>query len=74
MPIFVQLVTFESSSGMFDEKKDTRRVNEVLTQLQNKGAKIINIGSSVGGKGDAMTSSLAAVYLITYEATGVINI
>ena len=73
MPIFVQLVTFSSSGGKFDERKDTRRVNEVLTELQSKGARIINITPSVGGKGDAVLGSVSALYLITYEASGAIN-
>jgi len=71
VPTFIQLVTFTSVGGKFNEKKDTHKVNEVLTKLQNKGAKIMSITPSVGGIGSAgplVSSSIAAVYVITYEA------
>ena len=69
MPIFVQLVTFSSGGGKFDEKKDTRKINEVLAKLQDSGAEIRGITSSIGGMGSGMgVGSVSAVYVITYEA------
>ena len=70
MPKFVQLVTFESSSGKFNEEKDTKRINKVLEELQRNKATIISVTPSVGG---GMTNT-AAVYVILYEANTPINI
>lgn len=64
MAVFVQLVTFSSKGGQFDEMKDTERINGFLAVLQNEGAKIISVTPAVGGKMEA----IAAVYVITYEA------
>lgn len=64
MPIFVQLVTFSSSGGKFDERKDTDRINQFLLTLQQNHARIISVIPSVGGS----MGSTAAVYVITYEA------
>ena len=63
MPVFVQMLSFRSSRQDFDEKKDTERINEVLKDLQEKGARIIDVKVNLAG-----TISTAAVYLITYEA------
>ncbi len=63
MPVFVQMLSFRSSRQDFDEKKDTERINEVLKELQEKGARIIDVKVNLAG-----TISTAAVYLITYEA------
>ncbi|MFH0769258.1 MAG: hypothetical protein V1932_06805 [Chloroflexota bacterium] len=69
MAVFVQLCTF-SSAGKFDEKKDTHKINEVLTKLQNNGAKIMSITPSMGSMGmGTLGSNIAAVYVITYEAS-----
>ncbi len=62
MGIFVQLVTFSSSRGRFDEIKDTDRINQFLSILQENGARIISVIPSIGGS----TSDTAAVYVITY--------
>ena len=64
MAKFVQLVTFRSSSTKFDERKDTRRINEFLVKLQNNGATVINVIPSIGGD----IGNVAAVYVIIYEA------
>ena len=71
MSMFVQLASFRSTGGLFDEKKDSRRINEILRELREKGAKITGINVSIGGSGGGNTS---AVYLITYEASTPINI
>ncbi len=63
MPVFVQMLSFRSSRQDFDEKKDTERINEVLKELQEKGARIIDVKVNLAG-----TISTAAVYLITYDA------
>ena len=57
------MLSFRSSRQDFDEKKDTERINEVLKELQEKGARIIDVKVNLAG-----TISTAAVYLITYEA------
>ena len=61
MPIFIQLVTFSSSTGKFNADGDTQAINEVLQRLQDKGARIISIVPQIGG-------ATSAVYTITYEA------
>lgn len=63
MPVFVQMLSFRSSRQDFDEVKDTERINEVLKELQDKGARIIDVKVNLAG-----TISTAAVYLITYES------
>ncbi len=71
MSIFVQLASFQSISGKFDEKKDSQRINEILSKLREKGAKIEGISASIGGSGGA---NATAIYLITYEANASIEI
>ena len=71
MKTYVQLASFQSISGKFDEQKDSRRINEILGKLQDRGAKIIGIRASAGGSG---TSNVTAVYLISYEANEPIEI
>ena len=71
MRTFVQLASFSSSSGKFDEKKDSQSINKTLGKLQDYGAKITGISGSIGGSG---TTNTAAVYLITYEANDPIEI
>ena len=70
MPIFVQLVTFSTGGGKFDEKKDTRKINEVLAKLQDNGAEITDVTPAIGG----MPINAPAVYVITYEAAAPIAI
>ena len=70
MAKFVQLVTFETSSGKFNAEKDTKSINIVLEELQRNKATIISVTLSVGG---GMTNT-AAVYVILYEANTPINI
>ena len=59
MPTFVQMLSFYSARQRFDEKKDTGRLNEVMKELQEKGAKLLDKVSLAGN---------AAVYVITYQA------
>jgi hypothetical protein len=69
MPVFVQMLSFRSSRQDFNETKDTERINEVLKELQEKGARIIDVKVNLAG-----TISTAAIYLITYEADSPINL
>jgi hypothetical protein len=69
MPVFVQMLSFRSSRQDFNEIKDTERINEVLKELQEKGARIIDVKVNLAG-----TISTAAVYLITYEADSPISL
>ena len=71
MSMFVQLATFSSFSGEFDEKKDSQRINEILRKLQDKGARIVGISTSISRSSGA---NATAVYLITYEANDPIEI
>ena len=71
MSMFVQLAACSSSSGKFDEKKDSQHINEVLSKLRDRGGQIFGITASVGGSGNTYTS---AIYLITYEASYPIEI
>jgi len=65
MPIFVRLTCFHSGGGQFDAKKDNRAINQVLQELQDKGARIISITPALGG---GSLQGIAASYTITYEA------
>ncbi len=69
MPVFVQMLSFRSSRQDFNETKDTERINEVLKELQEKGARIIDVKVNLAG-----TISTAAIYLITYEADSPIRL
>jgi hypothetical protein len=69
MPVFVQMLSFRSSRQDFNETKDTERINEVLKELQEKGARIIDVKVNLAG-----TISTAAIYLITYEADSPISL
>jgi len=69
MPVFVQMLSFRSSRQDFNETKDTERINEVLKELQEKGARILDVKVNLAG-----TISTAAIYLITYEADSPISL
>ena len=56
MPVFVQMLSFMAHRQL-DEKKDTKRINEVMKELQDKGAKILDVKLALG---------INAVYLIKY--------
>jgi len=60
MPIFVQLASFSTSKGKFDQKKDTKRLNEIMEKLQHEGARILDVKVTL--------SVGSAVYLVTYES------
>ncbi len=65
MPVFVRLVSAHSGGGQFDTKKDSRVINQVLQELQDKGARNISITPALGG---GTLQGIAAIYTITYEA------
>ncbi len=69
MPVFVQMLSFRSSRQDFNETKDTERINEVLKELQEKGARIIDVKVNLAG-----TINTAAIYLITYDADSPISL
>jgi tagatose-1,6-bisphosphate aldolase len=69
MPVFVQILSFRSQRQDFNERKDTETINSALKELQEKGARIIDVKVNLAG-----TISTAAVYLITYEADAPITI
>lgn len=65
MPIFARLISFNTGGGTFNARKDSRAINEVLRELQDKGARIISITPAIGG---ATFQGINATYTITYEA------
>jgi predicted CoA-binding protein len=65
MPVFVRVVSFSTFGGKFDASKDSRVINQVLQELQNKGARIINVCPAIGG---GILHGIAATYTITYES------
>ncbi len=66
MPIFVRLLSFHSGGGQFDTRKDSQAINEVLQELQDKGARILSITPAIGG---GTLQGIAAIYTIIYEAS-----
>jgi hypothetical protein len=71
MQTFVQLVV----TGKIDSKKDTKHINDVLTQLQANGAVIKNVSLSAASSGSALqTRGDFALYVITYEADASIDL
>ena len=70
MPVFVRLVSIHSGGGQFNAKKDSRAINQVLQELQDKGVRILSITPAIGG---ATLQGIAAVYTITYEASSQIE-
>ncbi len=69
MPTFVQMLSFFSARGHFDEKKDTGRLNEALKALQEKGAKILDVKVRL-----QYFNAAVAMYLITYESQAPLDI
>ena len=65
MPVFVQVLTFRAVRR-FDESEDTKRINDVMKELQAKGAKILDVKV-------ALEAGITAVYIITYEANNPIS-
>jgi len=66
MPIFVQLWSTSSVSGTFNWKKDTKQLNDILSKLQEKGARIIDVKASMGMKEGGIRATIT--YVILYEA------
>ena len=65
MALFVQVVAFHGART----KKDTEVLNNILSTLQNNGAKIVRVShSGAGGSMFLGASSSLFVYLITYES------
>jgi len=65
MPVFVRLISFNTGGGTFNARKDSRAINQVLQELQDKGGRIISITPAIGG---AFFQGINATYTITYEA------
>jgi hypothetical protein len=72
MPTFVQILNFTSVTGMFNEAKDTQKVNKTLEHLQSKGARILDIKSTIAFQEatEHSTAPVAAIHTVTilYEA------
>ncbi len=66
MALFVQVVAFHGAKT----KKDTEILNNVLSTLQNNGAKIVRVSHS----GAANLGGFLFVYLITYESSQPLSI
>jgi hypothetical protein len=72
LPSFVRIVSFETHGGRFDDRKDSTAINDVLSDLQSKGATIKEV--------EHMTSYSVhnkltiALYLIQYEAATSIDV
>ena len=62
MAVFVQVVALHGAKT----KDDTEILNDVLSTIQNSGAKIVRVSHS--GVGGSLSASLF-VYLITYESS-----
>ena len=61
MPTFIQLAVFSALKGGFDQKKDTKTLNEIMKKLQNEGARILDVKTTL--------SVGFAVYTITYDSS-----
>ena len=70
MPVFVRLVSFNTGGGTFNAKKDSQTINQALRELQDKGARIIDITPAIGG---AFFQGINATYTVTYEASSPIE-
>ena len=70
IPKFLRMVEFISKTGEFDTKVDSEIVNEVLAQLQEEGADIIDIKGTVSRSADRSTN----IVYIVYDATAPIEI
>ena len=64
MPVYIALWATDTMLGIFNTKKDTEKLNEILELIQSKGGKILDVKVSSGGK----ENKVSAVYLILYEA------
>jgi len=70
MPVFVQLWCTCSISGLFDWKKDTKQLNDMLKKLQERGARIIDVKATM----TTSEESPVITYVIIYEAPAPIEI
>jgi hypothetical protein len=71
MPTFIEILTFTSVTGIFDDAKDSKKVNKTLAHLQSKGARIIDIKTAVAAREETEdTSPIAFTKTVTiiYEA------
>ena len=53
---FVQLVTFYSVAGKFDETRDTQRLNDVLKIIQDNKATVISVVPSMAAAASAVSA------------------
>ena len=71
MAFFVQLASFTCIGDHFDEDKDTKRLNAILSKLQSNGARVVSVTHALGGSGSGTMLSgqkTLAVYVVSYEA------
>ncbi len=64
MPTYIKTCSFATQRG-FKSDKDDAEVNSVLEQLQNGGAKIVDVKLRIA----ASSGAAHATYLIIYEAS-----
>ena len=63
VPVYACIFATKTITAL-DSAKDSKKLNEILKTLQQKGARIKDIKVSVGGE----RNSAHAVYLIIYES------
>jgi len=64
MPVYIVVKSFASELHILSDSRDTRAINEVLDELQRRGARIIDVKISISQNRGVITSA----YLILYEA------
>jgi len=70
VPTFVHLVSDFTTSGKFNVRKQTETINHILKEIQEKGAKVLDIRVGIGGQ----EHIVSLIYIILYEAEKPINI
>ena len=70
MPVFVQLMSSFNTSGTFKVEEDNKSINKVLKNLQDNGAKILDVKLSIG----TLQYGVSLMYVIMYEAKSFLEI
>jgi hypothetical protein len=72
MPTFIEILTFTSVTGIFNDTKDSKKVNKALAHLQSKGARIIDIKTAVAAREETERTGTPIAFTktvtIIYEA------